>query len=334
MRRILILLCSMVLGVFPAWGQQSVFDFAATPLSGTFTGTISLPDGSQLSASGVQVAPSSTFTAPDTSSWIGSGLTVSRTSTITLPDQSTIGPTGLTMTAASLLKGPDTSSWNSSGLMMSPGKQFALANGTSAAPGLTFTSQATAGFYREATDDIRLVLSGAIPALRAYKSAADSGVLSVPLGASSGYVVIGGRLCTSTTSAPTTGTTIQILATCSIPASALSVDGMGLKVKAWGQTAANGNNKVLEIFFGATMCASLTSAVNNGAIVAETTIIRTGAATQECAGMAVSGTGGAYAMRAAPAESTTSTIALTVKGTTPTASGDLTFKGMTVELIN
>ena len=238
------------------------------------------------------------------------------------------------MAAASAFHGPDTSAWNSSGLMMSAGKQFSLANGTSAAPSLSFTSQATAGLYREAADDLRLVLSGAIPAWRAYKANATTGLLSVPLGASTGYGVVGGRICTSTTSAATTGTTIQVLATCSIPGNALSVDGMGLKVKAWGQTAANANSKVLGIYYGATQCATLTSTVNNGAIIVETTILRTGAATQECAGMSASGAGVASAMRATPAEDTTVTVPLTVKATTATASGDFTFKGLTVELIN
>lgn len=333
MRRSLILLCSMVLGVLPAWGQQSVFDFAPTPLSGTLTGTIFLPDGSQLSASGVQVAPASTFTAPDTSSWARSGLILSRTGLLVLPDQSTVGPSGFSLTSSSTFRGPDTSVWNSGGFTMSPGKQFALSNGTSAAPGLTFASQATAGFYREAVDDIRLVLSGSIPALRAYKAAPDSGVLSVPLGSSTGYAVIGGRVCTSTTSAPTTGTSLETLATCLIPANALVVDGTGLKVKAWGTTAANGNSKTFALYFGATACASLTVALNNGTFVGETTILRTGATAQECGGTVIGGTSVA-ATRQTPAETLANAVAMTVKGTTPTASGDLTLRGLTVELIN
>ena len=333
MRRALILFCSMVLVGIPAWGQ-SVFDFATTSPGGTFTGTVHLPDGSELSASGVQIAPSSSFSAPDTSTWGGAGLTFSHSSLITLPDQSTVSPVGVSVAAASSIKGPDTSTWNSGGLMMSPGKQVALANGTSSAPGLTFASQVTAGFYREATDDIRLVLSGSIPALRAYKAAVDSGVLSVPLGSSTGYAVIGGRVCTSIASTPTTGTSAQVLATCTIPAGSLSVDGTGLKVQAWGATAANGNSKVLEVLFGATVCSTLTSSVNNGGIVLQSTILRTGASTQECMGTGASGGSVAHEMRAAPAESLASSIALTVRATTPTASGDFTLKGLTVELIN
>lgn len=333
MRRVLIFFCSIVLVVLPAWGQ-SVFDFAPTAPGGTFTGTVSFPDGSQVSASGLQLAAASTVTAPDASSWGSSGLTLGTSSRLTLPDLSAWTNTGMTMAAASAFHGPDTSAWNSSGLMMSAGKQLAVANGTSSAPGLTFTSQATAGFYREATDDLRLVLSGSIPALRVYKASATTGVASVPFGSSTGYAVIGGRICTSTTSAATTGTTIQTLASCSIPLNALSVDGMGLKVKAWGQTAANANTKLLELYFGATVCSALTSTVNNGAMVIESTILRTGAATQECVGTGVSGAGTVHGMRATPAEDTTTTVTLAVKATTATATGDFTFKGLTVEVLN
>ena len=179
-----------------------------------------------------------------------------------------------------------------------------------------------------------MVLSGSIPALRIYKASSNTGVASVPLGASTGYAVVGGRICTSTTSAATTGTTIQTLASCPIPVSALSVDGMGLKVKAWGQTAANANSKTLAIHFGGTVCSTLTSTVNNGAMVVESTILRTGAATQECVGTGISGAGTANGIRATPAEDTTASITLAIKATTATAIGDFTFKGVTVEVLN
>lgn len=335
MRRSLVLVgCVLALMAVTAWGQQSVFDFASTSPGGTFTATVVLPDGSQLASSGVQIAPSSTLTTPDASTWTSSGLVFPATGSVTLPDRSLLNSAGLALSATSTLRGPDSSSWNSGGVTMAAGKQFSLANGTSAAPALSFSSQATAGLYREAVDDLRLVLSGSIPALRAYKLSTTTGGLSVPLGASTGYAVVGGRVCTSTTSAATTGTTAEILAQCSIPANALSVDGMGLKVKAWGITAANGNNKTIRIDVGGSTCATLTAATNGGVISVETTILRTGASTQECGGTGIASSGTVSATRTAPAEDTTATMQVAVKGTTPTASGDFTFKGMTVELLN
>ena len=108
---------------------------------------------------------------------------------------------------------------------------------------------------------------------------------------------------------------------------------MGLRVKAWAITAANANTKTFEIYFGATGCASLTSALNNGAFVAETTILRTSGTSQECAGTVIGGTG-AGATRQTPAETLSGAVSLLVRGTTPTAAGDLTFKGLTVEVLN
>ncbi len=331
MRRLIAVLLYSLL-VTPAQGQ-SVFDVLPLTPSGSFSNEVTLPDASTWRTTGLQFSPATSLTFPDLSTWTSAGITLGSGSTLQLPDGSSWTRTALQMSATGSLRGPDSSTWNNTGFSIGAGKQLYLANGTSSAPAVSFSAQATAGLYREGADDLRLVLSGSIPALRAYKSGS-TGLLSVPFGTSTSRAVVGGTVCKSTSSAPTTGTTIQTLATCSIPASALSVDGMGLKVKAWGQTAANGNSKVLEIFFGATMCASLTSAVNNGAIVEETTILRTSAATQECAGTAISGAGVVGAVRAAPAEDTTNTIELVVKGTTPTAAGDLTFKGLTVEVLN
>ena len=313
-----------------AWGQQSVFEVGPGAQTGTFT----FVDGSQFSVDGLHLSPTSTVTAPDTSLWGPSGILFPVTGTYTFPDRSILNSAGLAMSATSTLRGPDSSIWNSGGVTMAAGKQVSLANGSSAAPALSFSSQATAGLYREAADDLRLVLSGSIPALRAYKANASSGVTSVPLGASTGFAVIGGRVCTSTASAPTTGTTAEILASCPLPANALSIDGAGVKVKAWGTTAANGNNKTLRIDVGGSTCATLTAATNNGVLTVETTILRTGAATQECGGSGIASSGTVSATRAAPTEDTTLSMTVSAKGTTPTASGDLTLRGMTVELIN
>ena len=331
MRRFVFLVGAVIaLMASMAWGQ-SIFEVGP---GSVISSAITLPDGSVAGPTGLTLSPSSTLTGPDASIWTASGLQFPTTSTLVLPDRTVVNPTGITMAAATTFRGPDASLWNSGGLLIGPGKQIALANGSSSAPSLTFSSQATAGWYRETTDDLRLVLSGSILALRAYKANASAGALSVPFGASTGYAVIGGRICTSTTSAATTGTSAQVLATCLLPPLALSVDGQGLKIKAWGRTAANGNSKVLELLFDVTVCGTLTSTVNNGTILAEATILRSGAATQECAGMGVSGAGTAHATSASPTADTTLPLTVSVRATTPTASGDFTFKGLTVEVIN
>lgn len=332
-RVLTVLLCGVLALALPAWGQ-SVFDVLPSTPSGNFSTQVTLPDSSLWRTTGLQLAPDTTLTFPDLSTWASAGPAFAASSTLRLPDASTWTRALLQYSATATIRGPDSSTWNSTGLSVASGKQLYLDNGSSAAPALSFGSQATAGLYREAADDLRLVLSGSIPALRAYKANATTGLVSVPLGASTGAAVLGGRLCTSTTSAPTTGTTAQTLATCVLPANALSVNGAGVKVKAWGTTAANANNKTFAIYLGATACSSLTSATNNGNLAVEATIIRTGAATQECGGTAMSSNGGVNVIRATPAEDTTAAITLDIVSTTPTAAGDFTFRGLLVEIFN
>ena len=331
MLRLLAVLLYSLLVWTPAQGQ-SVFDVLPSTPSGSFTNQVTLPDASSWRTTGLQLSAGTTLTFPELSTWTSTGLTLAPGSIFRLPDGSSWSRTALQLSAIANIQGPDTSTWNSTGLSIGPGKQFYLANGTSSAPAMSFGSQATAGWYREGTDDLRLVLSGSIPALRAYKSGV-TGLVSVPLGASTAQAIVGGTVCQSTASAATTGTSLETLATCSLPSNALSVDGMGLRVKAWGITAANSNSKTFALYFGATACATLTGTINNGAIVAETTILRTGAATQECGGTAIGGTA-VSATRQTPAETLAGALTITVKGTTPTASGDLTFKGLTVEVLH
>jgi len=331
MRRLVAVLLYSLLVWTPAQGQ-SVFDVLPSTPSGSFTNQVTLPDASTWRTTGLQLSAATALTFPDLSSWTSTGSTWASGSTLQFPDGSSWTRTAMQLSATSSLRGPDNSTWTNTGLSIGPGKQFYLANGTSSAPALSFGAQATAGWYREGTDDLRLVLSGSIPALRAYRNGA-TGLLSVPLGASTAQALVGGTVCHSTTSAPTTGTSLEILATCTLPASALSVDGMGVRVKAWGTTAANGNSKTFAVYFGATACATLTGTINNGALVADTTVLRTGAATQECGGTVIGGTSAA-ATRQTPSETLSGVVAITIKGTTPIAAGDLTFKGLTVEVLN
>ena len=133
-----------------AWGQQSVFEVGPGAQTGTFT----FVDGSQFSVDGLHLSPTSTVTAPDTSLWGPSGILFPVTGTYTFPDRSILNSAGLAMSATSTLRGPDSSTWKSGGVTMAAGKQLSLANGSSAAPALSFSSQATAGLYREAADDL------------------------------------------------------------------------------------------------------------------------------------------------------------------------------------
>jgi len=76
-------------------------------------------------------------------------------------------------------------------------------------------------------------------------------------------------------------TTDDTLFTYSLPAAFLGVNGQGIKVEASGVFAANGNNKTVKIFFGATAVATTGVVTNNATAWKATAVIyRTAAATQ------------------------------------------------------
>lgn len=308
---------------------QTVFDVSPQT---TLSGSTTFADASTFTSTGLTLASASTLTLPDLSTWANGGLLFAPTSILTLPGNSIWSSTNLFYSASLNIRGPDASTWSTTGFAVGAGKQFYLADGTGVAPALTFATELTTGLYRAGMADLRVVLSG-LQALR-FSLNSTTPQVSIPVGASTATAPVNGTVCKSSTSAATTGTTLQTLASCTLPANALSLNGMGLKVKAWGITAANANNKTLALAFGASTCATLTGAVNNGSIVVETTILRVSATLQECGGSGLSSTGGGMTTRAAPAETLANAIILAAQATTPTASGDFTFKGLTVEVLN
>jgi len=73
------------------------------------------------------------------------------------------------------------------------------------------------------------------------------------------------------------------LITYSVPAGTLAADGDSLEISAWGTFAANANNKTIKIKFGATTILDTGAvAANSGNWVIRATVVRTGAATQQC----------------------------------------------------
>lgn len=150
-------------------------------------------------------------------------------------------------------------------------------------------------------------------------------------------VTVGGVFCVNTTSQATTGTVEEILATCTIPANTLSIDGTGLRVKTWGTFAANGNSKTLNIRFGGiggTIVGNWTSTGNATAWSVESVIVRTGAATQVAYGNGFGFNLAPRTQTASPSQTLSGAVDLVVTGTTATASGDATFLGLIVEVFN
>lgn len=154
---------------------------------------------------------------------------------------------------------------------------------------------------------------------------------------------VGGRVFHSTTDLPTTGTVLETLATYTVPANALAVNGQSLRIRSRWTTAANANNKTALIVYGATTIFSTgATAFNNDGLVIDCEIFRTAAATQKAVcnmmtteNAAATTTGGAGSnfgfTVTTPGETLSGPVALLFRGTTPTAAADLTLSTATVD---
>lgn len=154
-------------------------------------------------------------------------------------------------------------------------------------------------------------------------------------GTGSGSASLSGVGATGTTVAPTTGTVKQTLATYTLPQNSFSANGKGIRIRAWGVTAANGNSKTLGIDFGATTVGTITSTANNGVVRVEALVIRSAAAQEEAVGEGRDSGATTSLTRTTPAEDNTAgTVAVNIFGTTPTAAGDVSLTGYLVEVLN
>lgn len=125
---------------------------------------------------------------------------------------------------------------------------------------------------------------GTAQAVTGVKTFNDGSAL-VKCGTGSGTRNPSGVISITTTAVATGADTNETdAASYTLPANSLSANGKGVRVKAWGTTAGNGNNKTLQFYFGGT------SVYTTGAVAAnaknwfvEATIIRTGAGAQDIA---------------------------------------------------
>jgi hypothetical protein len=150
----------------------------------------------------------------------------------------------------------------------------------------------------------------------------------------------GGVISINTGSQATTGTSEETLMSFSLPASTLNVDGRGVRITAWGVTAANGNAKTYGLYFGAT---ALTNAPgitdNNHRWRIDAIVFRTAAATQEGITTRSSSTsdsaggGTTRNVRTTPGETLSGAVTIALKATTATSAGDVTCEGLLVEVL-
>lgn len=186
------------------------------------------------------------------------------------------------------------------------------------------------------------VATGAIGALQgstdsgnALKVTFGSGQQFLSLGTGSS-AVINGTATVSTTSACTIADTNEtVLWTYSLPAGALSANGRGVRVTAFGSFAATVNNKSAKLYFGSTLIGSLGAAVfNNTQWRMTMDVFRTGAATQVASGVSAQNTS-TFTNTAAPTETMANAIVIKATGINGVAAAsDICFTGAFVETIN
>jgi hypothetical protein len=239
--------------------------------------------------------------------------------------------------------------------------QSLFADGSSTAPSITFTSAPTLGFYKYASNQIGfafgntpvITFSGSGISINtastlSFANTTDAGAGSdVKIGRSgvgqvyynaNGTVqaVLNGTLNTGITPACTIADTNETtLFTYTLPASALNINGRGLRITAWGTMAATATTKTIKGYFGATVTANPGAAVYNGVSWRMTyEILRLTATTQTSGALSTVGavllTGNTL-----PGETLANAIVIKVTGQNGTANlNDICFSGAVVEAIN
>jgi hypothetical protein len=136
-----------------------------------------------------------------------------------------------------------------------------------------------------------------------------------------------------TSAAGAAGTTSeQTLMTYTLPAGALKRNGQNLRIRAWGLTGANGNNKIFKLYFGATSVSSGTITGSGKVVALQLDVIRLADASQT---ILATGQQDATALANANTAGTddhTGAIVIKLTGTGATSGDDCVAKGLIVEM--
>lgn len=195
------------------------------------------------------------------------------------------------------------------------------------------TATAADGIYNSTTGRWEIYDGGAWHGRVRLDGDTMTGDLTVTKGTGTATGKVSNVLNVNTTTQATTGTSEQVLATYTLPANTLNVNGKAVRVTVWGTSAANSNPKVYRIYLGSTIVAGSTNNVSGWKWMAVATIVRTGASAEVSNAFTQHGATG-WVDHIALSENTATDLAITMKATTATATGDLTFQGMIVEALN
>lgn len=146
-----------------------------------------------------------------------------------------------------------------------------------------------------------------------------------------------GPLSSQFTSVSNVSTTETDLMTYALPAGALSANGKGVRIKAWGSFAANGNSKAVKLVFGATTLHTRTASTNGGMWVFDSIVLRTSATAQIGTAELRESTATTNTLysgeNTTPAETLSGAVTIKVTGTSAVGSSDITQLGMLIEAL-
>lgn len=159
---------------------------------------------------------------------------------------------------------------------------------------------------------------------------------AIAAGAGSGTVKPEGILSVNLTSTGNgADTTEDTLLSFTLPAKTLSATGKGLKIRAWGNTAANADNKTVKLYFGSEVITTPTAATNAKGWELELEVYKNGSSTQVVYGKGQVDVTPVTPLVTTGAETDTATITIKVTGTAGTANAnDIVAKGLIVEMLN
>lgn len=132
------------------------------------------------------------------------------------------------------------------------------------------------------------------------------------------------------------GTTLETDLISSTVTGIMAVNAQGVRIRAWGTTAANANSKVIRLYFGATLVgavAAFTTSASGWVVQAD--VYRTGATAQVAIGFGnYVSSGYNNITNSTPAETLSGAIVIKVTGQAAAgASNDITGVGLTVEAL-
>ena len=143
-----------------------------------------------------------------------------------------------------------------------------------------------------------------------------------------------GVLSVNVTAATTSGTSEETVASYSLPANSLCRTGQVLRIRAWGATAATGNNKTQKITFGsATVVSTGALAANDKDWFLEALVVRSDSDAQVMLGGGQANGALVQYDASTATEDEDAAITIALKATDATAAAGTLFKGMIVEML-